>query len=63
MKPAKRKPKKSNRPKPGRCEHCGKEFPGEDLIHGPDPFASEVNGDDTPTVLCKECYRQSVWDT
>lgn len=62
MKASKRKPKRSNRPKPGKCEHCGKEFPREELIHGPDPFQSEINGNETPTVLCKDCYHESMMD-
>ena len=33
-----------------------------DLIWGPDPYNSEINGDDTPVWLCSDCYATSCDD-
>ena len=38
---------------PNECKVCGST---EDLIYGPDPFDSEVLGDDTDVWLCGICY-------
>lgn len=29
---------------------------------GPDPYKSEINGDDTPFWLCNSCHRASAWE-
>lgn len=44
------------------CESCHNQFDVEDLIYGPDPYASEINGDNRETVLCRECYHESCMD-
>jgi len=44
------------------CESCHNSFPIEELNYGPNPFAHEIYGDTTETVLCKECYYQSCMD-
>ncbi len=43
-----------------KCCKCGKV--GEDLTYAPDPFAKEINGDDTPVWECEECRYQSAMD-
>jgi hypothetical protein len=43
------------------CESCLKEFYKEELIIGPDPYASEIKGDNTEVVQCKECNKESCW--
>lgn len=41
----------------GNCEQCGK--PGAEL--GVNPYEAEVNDDDSPCFLCKDCFRQ-LWE-
>lgn len=45
-----------------QCEYCGEYLDREELIYGPDPYAQEINGDETERVLCSSCYRQSAED-
>jgi hypothetical protein len=45
-----------------QCESCFEYFLKKDLHFGPDPFASEIYGDNTPTILCKKCYHESCMD-
>ena len=44
-----------------QCEnsYCGAI---EDVSKGPNPFAQEIYGDDTPTTECGECRHQSAMD-
>lgn len=59
----KRKRKEAkNKKKPERCDFCGKEFPANEIIHGPDPYASEINDDYTEVTQCKGCYHESMMD-
>jgi len=39
----------------GKCgnEYCP--YPGSPVTIGPDPYASEMRGDDTPVALCADC--------
>jgi len=46
-----------------RCVECGELFDREDIKYAPDPFAEEINGDDTPVWECDECRYQSYMDT
>jgi hypothetical protein len=43
-----------------KCCRCGKV--GDDVTYGPDPFAEEIAGDDTPVWECEECRYQSAMD-
>ncbi len=43
------------------CEGCGGEFIEEKLIHGPDPYSSEIKNDNTPVTLCENCHHESCW--
>jgi hypothetical protein len=43
------------------CNSCGKSFPEKDLHYGPDPYQSEINDNNDPTVLCDDCHQDSVW--
>ena len=43
---------------PIQCEYCGTEV---DLIFAPNPYAHEINDDDTPLWLCQGC-RQELAD-
>jgi hypothetical protein len=43
-----------------KCCSCGKV--GDDVTYGSDPYAEEVNGDDTPVWECEECRYQSRLD-
>lgn len=45
-----------------RCsdEYC--ETPYEDLTYAPDPFRSEIAGDDTEIWLCSNCRYKSVME-
>jgi len=45
-----------------QCKDCKWIFPKSELRYGPDPFAEEIHGDTTPTVLCEGCYRSSCWE-
>ena len=44
-------------PIPGRCEQCGS---AEEVTYGPDPFSSEIHGDDTDRWLCFHCRYDSA---
>jgi hypothetical protein len=54
------KRKERNSPK-GKCESCQRLFVWADLITGPDPFASEINDDNTIVTQCKNCHHESCW--
>jgi len=41
-----------------QCEYCGT---NDNLIWGPNPYAHEINDDDTPMWLCENC-RQELAD-
>jgi hypothetical protein len=43
-----------------KCEKCGTEgFENNPVTSGPDPFEYEINGDDTPRLLCEMCRQMS----
>ena len=44
-------------PRCGVCERRGSA--ARELIVGPDPYQSEINGDYTEVTLCGECYMDS----
>lgn len=44
------------------CEQCEQKFWKKDLVFGPDPFNSDVHGDDTPVWLCSDCHHESYMD-
>jgi hypothetical protein len=54
--------KKKRKPRRVRCHSCGKLFPRKEIIRGPDPFDSEIYGDDTVVNLCDSCHEQSAAD-
>jgi len=35
------------------CNYCGKT--GSDVIFGPNPYKSDIEGDNTPEWLCASC--------
>jgi hypothetical protein len=41
------------------CITCGTT---ENLEYGPDPFAEEIHGDDTPVWECEACRYESARD-
>lgn len=43
----------------GGCPKCGKNCP---ITLEPDPFSSEIRGDDTPVLQCDDCQEQSRRD-
>lgn len=43
----------------GKCPSCGEI---KTISFGPDPYASEINDDDTPVWLCEDCYQERAWD-
>lgn len=43
-------------------DHFRKENAILTVVFGPDPFQSEINGDDTPLWLCVSCYNDSAWE-
>lgn len=45
-----------------KCEDCGGWFPPEEISYGPDPFRSEIRGDDTPLWQCNECSHNSYME-
>ncbi len=42
-----------------QCDSCHKMINSDYLIFGPDPYASEINGDHTVVALCRKCYSDS----
>lgn len=44
------------------CYDCGKQLVPATHIQEPDPFAEELNGDETPCDLCDKCYEDSLMD-
>lgn len=44
------------------CLGCNNEFFENDLFYGPDPYTEEICGRKEETILCDECYHQSLWD-
>lgn len=42
------------------CEFCGRDDVPTTLIA--DPFAEEINGDDTEHWICDDCYQASCWE-
>ncbi len=34
----------------------------KDVVFGPDPYQSEIHGDDTPVWLCEDCYYELCMD-
>jgi hypothetical protein len=45
---------------PDECPVCGRDDVA--LYFGPDPFAEEIRGDDTPGWQCGDCYQESALD-
>lgn len=45
-----------------RCDACRGLFEESEMIYGPDPFLEEIEGDDTPTWLCKDCHYASAME-
>lgn len=43
-----------------KCCSCGKV--GDDVTFEADPFAEEMNGNDTPVWECADCRRESAMD-
>lgn len=43
-----------------RCEYC--KVVDETVILTPDPFASEIHGDETEHYICKDCCDNSHMD-
>jgi len=43
-----------------KCESCGAVCGPDDW--GPDPYKSDVNGDDTPVMKCPGCRHESAQD-
>ena len=39
----------------GRCRDCGKILNGIEAVPVPDAYAQDIDGDDTPVVLCDGC--------
>lgn len=45
------------------CEgYCGTLHSESEMSYGPDPYADEILGDNTPIWLCRECWNQSEND-
>lgn len=44
-----------------RCKFCEEEKP--DVEMRPDPWAHEVEGDETPVPICDDCARQRFEDS
>ena len=42
------------------CVRCGLTFPEEEIEYGPDPFSSEIMGDDTEGWECSKCHAESA---
>lgn len=42
------------------CDHCDARCGPDDC--GPDPYKSDVHGDDTPVLMCPLCRRASAQD-
>lgn len=40
------------------CEECG----NENATFGPDPYAEDIHGDDTPVWLCEGCSKSRAAD-
>jgi len=47
----------------GFCVGCGCRLVGKAAIPHPDPYASDIHGDDTPVVECDPCTDQSHDET
>ena len=47
----------------GRCRDCGKVLYAIDAVPVPDPYEQDINGDDTPFVLCDGCRDVLVEET
>jgi len=46
-----------------KCIKCGRSDTEENPVtKAPDPFDSEINGDDTEVWECEECRRESADD-
>lgn len=44
------------------CCTCRKKYEETEMVYGPDPFAEEIYGDETPMWLCDDCHEQSRLD-
>lgn len=44
------------------CTSCRKKYDEADMVYGPDPFDSEINGNDKPVWLCDSCHYESCMD-
>jgi len=45
-----------------RCVGCSQLFDREDIEFSPDPYAEEINGDNTPVWECEDCRHESCMD-
>ena len=45
-----------------KCCVCGKEISGDEAIPSPDPYASEIAGNETPVIECNDCRFESCQD-
>ena len=59
-----KRPKRCTPDAEGRylCENCEQHFHEQDIEIAPDPYASDVYGDETPCVLCHDCRAEKVRD-
>ena len=55
-----KRPKKTDKRKWLKCEFCGQRKP--DTTVGPDPYAQDVMGDETPHKICASCSYNSAMD-
>jgi hypothetical protein len=46
----------------GTCHRCGTVLRGQAALPSPDPYASDVEHDDTPVVQCEICSESSAQD-
>lgn len=44
------------------CPQCNCVVYAKDIREEPDPYASEINGDDTPVRQCEGCRQSSAAD-
>ena len=44
------------------CAGCGNKFSENEIEFSPDPYAEEINGNDTKVWECKDCRDSSAFD-
>ena len=47
---------------PDKCPECGKSDEEVDIVLAPDPYQSEINGNDEEVWLCTECRKDKAGD-